>query len=637
MPSYEKNAMISLVRLRQNMKQEYVMDHTAVSDGLGGTMSRYENNRQEPRMKVFKGLMETMRMPIEAFFCPHFEDQPMEVVVQRPYILNLLDIAEDNISALHEAKHKVAELASTKGFDAGLNKQFILSCQAWLNELLQKDPDDTVILVKEGMAITYKDFDEKTFEGDGLILEEPRLLITLTSAYHRKGDTAEAIELLKRVQRGIERLPKDDHEKDKQLAPLMLTLLKYLLQDSQYEEALEACIQGIDVSIRRNRGRYAPDFAYYKALCLHNLGKADECRKQLILAHSGYILLHEVEKAERVKVKAKEFGLDFNTYGVETLPFSKPDYNLKFGEVPDRTNIGNMLRFMHEQTGMSLEALCQGICSKSNFSKLIIGKIGAHVHLLEPIMQRMGRDINLYANTFLSGNDFKEKQMRDEVNISIVTRKYESAAKLLADLEKRKAYQKGANLQFVKSSWATITASKDGNTHDYFNMLKEAMSVTMPGFNEMDVSNYRFSYHEIILVNKLGIYYCETDALERGLRLFERLIESMDKFYVDETEKIRTYTMVLYNYSNFLEHMGRNKEALQIAKKGMLLDIKHKRLTLLPGFADNIGCALYNMGEKKESVPYFALACRGAELLGRIDNQQATANFVREHLDITFD
>lgn len=629
--------MITLIRVRQNMKQEYVMGHTAASDGLGGTMSRYENNRQEPRMKVFKGLMETMRMPIEAFFCPHFEDQPMEVVVQRPYILNLLDIAENNPSAHDEAARRVEALSSMKGFDVGLNRQFILSCQARLNELTQKNPTDTLLLVKEGMAITYKNFDEHSFDGAGLILEEPRLLHTLASAYQRRGDTADAIALLKRIQKGIESLPKDDHEKDKQLAPLMLNLSKYLIQNSQYEDALETCIQGNEVSIRRNRGRYTADFAYCKALSMHSLGNPNECRKQLILAHSGYILLHETEKAELVKIKAKELGLDFDTYNTESIIIDKPNYTLGFGELPDRTNIGNMLRFMHEQTGMSLEALCHGICSKSNFSKLIIGKIGVHVYHLEPIMQRLGRDINFYANTFLSANDFKEKQMRDEVNIMIITRKYESAAKLLIELEKGKAYQKGVNLQFVKSAWATIAANKDGNTLDYLNMLKEAIAVTMPGFNEKEVNNYRFSYNEIILINKMGNYYCETEELERGIRLFERLMESMDKYYVDETEKIRTYTMILYNYSNFLEHMGRNMEALKFAKKGMMLDVKHQRLNLLPSFADNIGCSLYNIGKKKESVPYFALAYRGSELLGKIHNQQATANFVREHLGITFD
>ena len=90
-------------------------------------------------------------------------------------------------------------------------------------------------------------------------------------------------------------------------------------------------------------------------------------------------------------------------------------------------------------------------------------------------------------------------------------------------------------------------------------------------------------------------------------------------------------------YSKVLGHMGRYKEMLEIVREGELLSLKHGDLVLLPSFTANHAWALSEMGKKEESVPYFAMVHYGLALLGNIENQQALANYMKEHLEVAFD
>jgi len=111
----------------------------------------------------------------------------------------------------------------------------------------------------------------------------------------------------------------------------------------------------------------------------------------------------------------------------------------------------------------------------------------------------------------------------------------------------------------------------------------------------------------------------------------------MDRFYVDEFEKMRMYLLVLCSYSNHLEHVDRNKEARDRAIEGEELCIKHMDLHLLPTFFDNIACACYNLGEKEKSFPYVVLAYYTSLLIGRIDDAEVSRKYAKENFNIDLD
>ena len=79
------------------------------------------------------------------------------------------------------------------------------------------------------------------------------------------------------------------------------------------------------------------------------------------------------------------------------------------------------------------------------------------------------------------------------------------------------------------------------------------------------------------------------------------------------------------------------RELAENMRTTLRLCLRYGRIRQLPGFAVNKACDLLELGQKKESVPYFAMAHYGSVLLGKTNDQKATASFVEERLGIILD
>jgi transcriptional regulator with XRE-family HTH domain len=370
------------------------------------------------------------------------------------------------------------------------------------------------------------------------------------------------------------------------------------------------------------------------------MGRANECREMLYQSYACYTLLHRKARAKRVLEDAENiFGMELKTYGIENLEYDEPEYDESFEpeEAAGCADIGEFIGGLRKSAGISQRKLCKGICNASTYNRIENGLIHGHVYLLEPLMQRLGRDINLYFNTFLSARDFEEKQIRDGFEHFMVARQFEQAERLIDDLAAKKRYQKGVNLQFIKIARSSVVACREGFSDNYINMVTDALKITIHGFDEQKLETYRLSYNEIFLVNKTALYYIETNETERGIRIFYKLRDSMNNSYADETEKARMYPMVLYNLSRHLERNNRYDEALEISKEGKEQEVNRQRLSLLPGFAVNNALTFFNAGKKDESIPYFALAYYGSFVTGGVVNPNSIGGYAKENLHMIFD
>ena len=245
-----------------------------------------------------------MGVSMPTMFYPWLEGQTMDMLKKRDRLIYLLD--DGTPASVEEAILLVNELEYKPEFEKGVNLQFILSCKVQINELIEGNPDYTVSMVNEAMALTYEAFDEHDFEGNILIFEETTLLHTLAKAYNRIGKTDAAVKLLYRIQGGIAKLPEDDHEKEKKLAKVLLTLSDFLIQSEMYVEALRICELGNKASIKRNKGKYTPHFLHNMAKCKLKLNCIKQCLSLLQQSYFGYILLHKKAKAQMVLEDAEQ-------------------------------------------------------------------------------------------------------------------------------------------------------------------------------------------------------------------------------------------------------------------------------------------------------------------------------------------
>jgi len=643
MPSTLPSHVLIEIRKRMRLTRDALLNVMSTSgmrerDILSGlTILRAENRRQDIRVENMNSVLETLDMPVDALFCPTIVGQSVAHLQMLDELLFYVSFANESKPLGQKAWELLGKLKADDNFQEGINKQILISYEVVLLEAGGADPTEIRPLIHEGLRITYLEFEEDLLEWDVLIMQECPLLHRLARTYMIEGNISHALSLLQNILGNLALMPHDDKDKERMIAPILLTLVECYMKDGDYTEALAACEIGHKIAIKRNVGFYAPDFVNKKILCLHKLGKADKLPPLICQALAGFILLRRYEKIGELLQFAKIHDIAIDTHGMESVDPPMPDPICTYGKAVPCENIGDFIAGLRRKASVTLAQLSEGLCALSTLSKIESKAYPLDkVFLLEAIMQRLGRYIEYYFHTFPTREDFYNKQMRDEISSLRILNKYAEAEELLNKLAKKKGFDSNVNKQFIALSRAEIYGHKNGYSQELIDMLFDVLRITRKNFDIDLVATTRLTYYEVIALNQIANNLCGIGKPREGLRLFEDLIKNMDRYYVDEREKMRMYATILSNYSANLGRTGHHKESIDVAVKGEELCVKYRRLRNLPTLAVNRACGMLELGDKENCLPYFALAYYGSLLMERQDNANATKNHVATHLGVDF-
>lgn len=416
-------------------------------------------------------------------------------------------------------------------------------------------------------------------------------------------------------------------------------------QVGDFDEAIKSCEEGFDISVKRNNGRHCPDFLHLNANVLHDNGTVNKeiLYRLLIKAYSGYVALNRSGPAQLVLAQAKEqFETYLELYGMDLLMFPqalKAHYSR--GKSVSRSGFNLLLNAFRVQSGFTRGELCSNLCGVSMLAKLegCPNKVSSF-YLIEALMQRMGRDVRLYRGYYVSAQVFDDITMRDKIQVLCRQGKYADAEVLLDKLALSKDYKKGAPLQYVRKTRATIYGSKNGNNVRYMEMLKEAMQIICPHFCEDNIRKYPLTLTEAVIINQMAIYYENTDDLTRAVKVYEDLLANIEANWRDETLKARLFATVSFNLSSCLSLLNKSKQAQAIIEKALEFEQCRDRLNMTSGLFFNSAYNLVVGGtNKSEGIPLLALSYYVDEIFiehGSKNDLITTQNFTREHFGFCF-
>ena len=636
MSSVAKSILLLEIRRRRRFRQNMLLDDTRGEN----IVSRIETGGQDPLFDTFNDLMQKLEMPVGTVFYPFLTNVTTDVYDVLDCILYCFDFAEEFPLYLEEAKTLFDKFQTMGDFSNGTNRQMVLSIQARIYGLEGKDPNEIIAIAREGILLTYPEYGLYEYNGEVLLFEESTLMHCEAMALAKSAPSV-AISLLQKIVKGIERFPGDSKDKEKRLTPVLLDLSQLLIESGDYKQALEICNIGFNTSVRRDKAKHAPDFAYNNAVILTIQGQKKEAAKFLMPMYCCFRVMRRRKKAENVLELAKKLGVKLKTYGVENLSLDMPDVKFDYGKPIPAKSIGDLIYGLRDDAKLSQAELCKGVCNRSALVRIETGEtIQGNVYHLEVFMQRLGRDINKYFTTFLDRDEYEGKQLRDEVRTLTVNRRYKEAKVQLEKLKKHKHYKKGVNLQFIAVEEATIHLGLVGYDQKHLDMLKEAWAITKNNFETYDVydiAKTRLSNYEIIILNQIAGNMSANGKGSEAVRIYESLVTSLEKFYVDESERIRMYMTVLSSYCNELELLGRHEETHDIAVKGEELCLKHRNLKLMPGFLSEKAYVLDANGEIEKSISYFVASCYVDSLLGYTAGEEAIKKHIKKRFDIDLD
>lgn len=298
-------------------------------------------------------------------------------------------------------------------------------------------------------------------------------------------------------------------------------------------------------------------------------------------------------------------------------------------------SIGNLIKKLRIDKGISQEELAAGICTQSALSKFESGEKMLKTDTIVALLQYLGvSDSNFY----LMVRDMDIVNYNDRFNLrqAYITKDFDTIESILS---------KNKNNFNRLSSYARQTyATMDVLMRDYKGELSAWKAICqLEAVIKLTHSNYSLdnlplllTYEDILLLNNLALKYAEMDKIDLAIKILYHIKNFYDIQVCDIEEALRTEPMVLYNLSKFLGLAGRIDESINISNQGIKLARKTGRCSHLSKSLYNLAYGLYerNLPDDKEASKYYAeLALKQAEVMENRSLAEHCKLFISDKFD----
>jgi len=264
--------------------------------------------------------------------------------------------------------------------------------------------------------------------------------------------------------------------------------------------------------------------------------------------------------------------------------------------------VDTLIRTLRESKGITQKALCEGLCSKDELSRIERGLRRPHWWLFEQLMQRLGEDPQMYYaayNSIITQEDKRVLDLRTKLSHLLRNPKQGDEAKaLIAHLEQDDAFKDGIHLQFLLKSKATLAY----HNNDYKSLEKYAMDaikLTKPTFCEDDIGNYILSSDEIRLIQHIAAARSLTSYEESANILF-KLKDALYKIGGEAKNKL--YPSLVYNLSKCLGLIKRYNECIVLCDQGIDFCAEYRDSYYIPLLLVNKAFCLFHMQRNDDAI-----------------------------------
>ncbi|QFJ54871.1 helix-turn-helix domain-containing protein [Pseudobutyrivibrio xylanivorans] len=191
----------------------------------------------------------------------------------------------------------------------------------------------------------------------------------------------------------------------------------------------------------------------------------------------------------------------------------------------DVITIGRLINHLRKTQGISIDKLCNGICSKSMLSKIENNDLSPSIYVIEALLGRLG--VNEKDFTFY-GNDEETQYYRLKSNI-FVSGHLNNIKQLKKSVSEFAAFANKINNKLVLQQAYCFEAQLCEDKNEAYTLLYDAIKLTYIDFNFENINNYILSWSEYNIIN--GLLKCIYPAPDifHTHTAFHKLLSNTDK------------------------------------------------------------------------------------------------------------
>lgn len=202
----------------------------------------------------------------------------------------------------------------------------------------------------------------------------------------------------------------------------------------------------------------------------------------------------------------------------------------------DKDNrFGNYITVLRKQRGITQERLCEGICSPSLMTKLEKSERQPGKLLQDRLLERLGTSPSDYEN-LLAKPEYERWLKRMQIQRAIKERKWDCAADRLEQYGREYDMNNSLERQYYLSMLVQLKYNTEGQ-EKLAGIYKEAIGLTMPGFEKKRLSELALSVHEMNLI----LEYARFGNQVKTVEIVREVLDYIENACLDEINKAKLY------------------------------------------------------------------------------------------------
>ncbi|MFD0050328.1 helix-turn-helix domain-containing protein [Actinomycetes bacterium NPDC127524] len=282
----------------------------------------------------------------------------------------------------------------------------------------------------------------------------------------------------------------------------------------------------------------------------------------------------------------------------------------------DFSAVGQKIKELRKQMGLSQGELASGICTQAQISKIEKGDVYPYASTLYLISQRLGVDVNYFFDIGMTPRLDYVQEVTHQLKLTRRTMNYPEMKQIVKTEQNNPLFlQNTKNYQLLLWHKGIYEYNIEKDTEKALGHLKEALSLSRS-------TEKVYSEREIECLLSMGVIYFEEKRYQEALSTYHIAKDHLKfiPYLTDKTIKGRLF----YNIARVLTRLKNYHESIEYCEDAIKWCIEQDQLYLLGELHYHIG---YNL-ELQENYTVALQYMKKAQLIFELRNDERFSDFI---------
>lgn len=466
-----------------------------------------------------------------------------------------------------------------------LHEQFLKKCLGMMKGKRENDWEAALELFQEAIEGTVPGIELDKLEEILIGRDEMQIILLMAEAYCHLGKEDLAQKIVEKLLENIQRKDWDEEELVKIYPKVVSVYINFLKKEDRYEEVILIGKKAIEMLVDNG-------IVFLLAELMEAVIWGLERRKGVEERRFSIVEEQEYIKFKQNIVILKELWEEYGNFPAE--------YMLYCTNVQKDISVSNeIIAKCRKLCKMSQERLSEEVCTVEQFSRIETGKCSPMEKSYRALMEKMNQaqERNRF---FINAREYDLHEKMRQIERNLSGREIKRASVEWKKVRKEISEDTLNNQQYILRYDAIMKLyNKEIDQEEYIQELEEALRLTMPEFETVEIRNWPLSRNEIILLSSIASAYYLLGKIEDAKKIYCALWDFIEGSATDKIYHITEYRHLAYNIG-LLEGLEENyAKAKEILDSGIRSSMLAGRNEKLPDFLYCLGWAMREEGKQE--------------------------------------